>query len=151
MRRAVLLDAHGTLLELESPAPLLQRVLVERHGIAIELGDAHRALRTEIAYYRAHMHEGSDAGTVRALRSRCAEELRRALVPAAPAAAKLSSAEMTDALLASLVFTAFPDVGAGTYILAAGPTPDPSNATTTVTVTLQSSQARTGVTITVEQ
>ena len=111
MRRAVLLDAHGTLLELESPAPLLQRVLAERHGIAIELGDADRALRIEIAYYRAHMHEGTNADTVRALRSRCAEELRRALVPAAPAAAKLSSVEMTDALLGSLVFTAFPDVG----------------------------------------
>lgn len=110
MKRAVLLDAHGTLLELESPAPLLQRVLAERHGIAIELDDARRALSTEIAYYRAHMHEGTDAETVTALRARCAEELRRALAPAAPAAARLSSAEMTDALLGSIVFTAFPDV-----------------------------------------
>jgi len=108
--RAVLLDAHGTLLELEPPAPLLQRILAERHGIAVELGDAGRALAAEITYYRAHMHEGTDAAAVAALRARCAEALRRALVPAAPAAARLSPAEMTDALLGSLVFRAFPDV-----------------------------------------
>ena len=80
VKRAVLLDAHGTLLELESPAPLLQRVLAERLGIAVELDDAGvEALSTEIAYYRAHMHEGTDAETVAALRARCAEVLRRAL------------------------------------------------------------------------
>jgi len=109
VRRAVLLDAHGTLLELEPPAPLLQRLLADRHGIAVELGEARRALRAEIAYYRAHMREGRDARTVRALRARCAEELRRALTPAAPAVARLSPAEMTEALLGSLVFRAFAD------------------------------------------
>lgn len=120
MKRAVLLDAHGTLLELESPAPLLRRVLAERHGIAIELSDARRALSAEIAYYRAHMQEGRNADTVAALRQRCAEELRRALVPAVPAVAGLSSAEMTEALLGSLVFTAFPDVAPALRKIRAG-------------------------------
>ncbi len=110
VRRAVLLDAHGTLLELEPPAPLLRRVLSDRHGIAVNPAVARRALSAEIAYYRAHMQEGKDAGSVAALRARCAEELRRALMPAVPAVARLSPDEMTGALLGSLVFRPFPDV-----------------------------------------
>lgn len=110
MRRAVLLDAHGTLLELEPPAPLLRRVLADRHGIAVSAAEAQRALSAEIAYYRAHMHEGKDAGSVATLRGRCAEELRRALMPAAPAVARLSPDEVTGVLLGSLVFRPFPDV-----------------------------------------
>ena len=43
---------------------------------------AERAIAAEIRYYRAHMHEGRDAASVRALRARCAEALRAAL-PAA--------------------------------------------------------------------
>lgn len=109
-RRAVLLDAAGTLVELQPPAPLLHRILLERHGIAVSVAAASRGLRAEIAYYRAHMHEGSDAATVTALRARCAEELRRALRPAAPDVARLSSSEMTDALLGSLRFRVFEDV-----------------------------------------
>jgi len=112
VKRAILLDAHGTLLELEPPAPRLQRVLAERHGIAVELDVARRALIAEISYYRGHMHEGTDAAAVGALRARCAEELRRALAPAAPEVARLSSREMTDALLGSLVFRPFPEVRA---------------------------------------
>jgi putative hydrolase of the HAD superfamily len=76
----------------------------------VGLADAQRALSTEIAYYRSHMQEGKDAGSVAALRGRCAEELRRALMPAAPAVARLSPDEMTSALLDSLVFRPFPDV-----------------------------------------
>jgi FMN phosphatase YigB (HAD superfamily) len=44
------------------------------------------------------------------LRDRCAEELRRALRPAAPDIARLSRSQMTDALLGSLVFRPFEDV-----------------------------------------
>jgi putative hydrolase of the HAD superfamily len=110
VKRAVLLDAHGTLLELEPPAPLLQRILAERHGIVVELGDARRALIAEIAYYRAHMQEGTDPSAVAALRARCAEELRQALTPAVPGVARLSSAEMTNALRGALVFRPFPEV-----------------------------------------
>ena len=109
-KRAVLLDAHGTLLELEPPAPRLVRILADRHGIAVGADCARRALNAEIAYYLAHLQEGTDAASVAALRSRCAEELRRALGPDAPAVAGLGAAEMTSALLDSLVFRVFPDV-----------------------------------------
>lgn len=109
-RRAVLLDAAGTLIELQPPGPSLQRVLRERHGIAVSVDESARGLRAEIAYYRAHMHEGRDEATVAVLRARCAEELRRALLPAAPAVAGLSAREMTEALLESLVFRPFEDV-----------------------------------------
>lgn len=107
---AVLLDAHGTLVELEPPAPLLRRTLAERHGIAIEHDEARRALIAEITYYRAHMHEGTDGASVGDLRARCAEVLRAELVGAAPTLARLSAAEMTAVLLGSLVFRAFADV-----------------------------------------
>jgi putative hydrolase of the HAD superfamily len=110
VRRAVLLDAYGTLLELEPPAPRLARILAERHGIAVDVDCARRALSAEIAYYRAHMNEGTGVDSVAALRGRCAEVLRGALVPEAPAVARLGSAEMTSALLDSLVFRAFPEV-----------------------------------------
>jgi putative hydrolase of the HAD superfamily len=109
-RHAVLLDAAGTLVELQPPAPLLQRILLERHGIAVPLADSSRGMRAEIAYYRAHMYEGIDVATVTALRDRCAEELRRALRSAAPDVARLSRSEMTDALLGSLLFRVFEDV-----------------------------------------
>lgn len=112
--RAVLVDAHGTLIELEPPAPMLQRVLLQRHGIALPADVADAGMRAEIAYYRAHMHEGRDPGSVDALRSRCAEELRQSLLAAAPVVApavdRLSASEMTSVLLGALVFKVFDDV-----------------------------------------
>jgi Carboxypeptidase regulatory-like domain len=45
----------------------------------------------------------------------------------------------------------FDDLEAGTYIVAVGPTADPSNTTTTQQVNLQPSEARTGVKIMVDQ
>ena len=52
--RAVLLDALGTLVELEPPWPLLQGTLAARHGIAIASSEAKQAMLVEMAYYRAH-------------------------------------------------------------------------------------------------
>ncbi len=46
---------------------------------------------------------------------------------------------------------AFPAIDAGSYLVAVGPTSNPSNATTTKSVTVQPSQRRTGVTIRVSQ
>jgi hypothetical protein len=45
----------------------------------------------------------------------------------------------------------FDDIDANRYIVATGPTSDPSNATATVQVTVQPSAARTGVTILVDR
>jgi putative hydrolase of the HAD superfamily len=103
---AILLDALGTLVELQPPAPRLRRQLATRFDLAVSEAVAERAIAAEIAYYRAHLDEGRDAASVAALRRRCAEVLRSGL----PAPERLPLGEVTDALLASLAFTAFPDV-----------------------------------------
>jgi putative hydrolase of the HAD superfamily len=110
--RAVLLDALGTLLELQPPAPALRRVLQERHGLEVTLEQAERAVAAEIGYYRKHIGEGRDAVSVDALRERCAAELRRGLAVGVGADG-LTASEMTAALLAALVFRPYPEV-AGT-------------------------------------
>jgi putative hydrolase of the HAD superfamily len=101
--RAVFLDALGTLLDLEPPAPRLRAELAAR-GVAVDEAEAGAALRTEIAYYRAHHDEAVDADALSDLRDRCTEVLRGAL----PARAR-GVEDLRGALLASLRFTAFPD------------------------------------------
>jgi putative hydrolase of the HAD superfamily len=107
--RALLLDALGTLLELEPPAPRLRVELSERFGVSISETDAKRAIAAEIAYYRAHLDEGRDPDALAALRSRCAEALRDELSDHERVAA-IDNAALTGALLASLRFEAFADV-----------------------------------------
>jgi putative hydrolase of the HAD superfamily len=107
--RALLLDAMGTLLELEPPAPRLQRELAQRFGLEISETDAQRAIAAEIAYYRAHLDEGRDAAALAALRSRCAEALRDGL-PDDERFAAIDNAALTSALVASLRFEPFADV-----------------------------------------
>src|SRR5690349_16059311 len=58
--RAILFDALGTLLSFEPPAPHLRAALRERAGIDVGADAAERAIRAEIAYYRAHLDEGRD-------------------------------------------------------------------------------------------
>jgi putative hydrolase of the HAD superfamily len=99
--RAVLLDALGTLVHFEPPAPLLRAALRERLGIEVSEAAAAQAIRDEIAYYRAHLHEGRDAGSLADLRRRSAEAMRPALGV---------DADLTGVLLASLRFHAYPDV-----------------------------------------
>ena len=104
--QAVLIDAMGTLLRLEDPAPRLREALRARLGIDVGHGAAAAAIRAEIAFYRAHMHLGRDVGTLAALRERCAEAMR----PALPArAADLPGPELTAALLEALVFAPHAD------------------------------------------
>jgi len=105
---AILLDALGTLLALEPPAPRLRQVLADRFGLTLSSGQARDAIDAEIAYYRAHLGEGADAASLADLRARCAEVLRGAL-PASDAMTAVSPQALTGALLASLHFTAFPD------------------------------------------
>lgn len=108
-RRALLLDALGTLVALEPPAPALCGELAERFGIVVSEPQARRALAAEIAYYRSHLDEGRDAPSLAELRHRCAQVLRSSL-PASERLSALKLSSLTDALLASLRFTAFPDV-----------------------------------------
>jgi putative hydrolase of the HAD superfamily len=107
--RAILLDALGTLLELEPPAPVLRAELRQRFGVALSESDAERAIAAEIAYYRGHFDEGRDQASLAELRVRCAEVLREALTE--PVRAGLPTpAALVDSLLASLRFRAFPEV-----------------------------------------
>jgi putative hydrolase of the HAD superfamily len=106
--RALLVDALGTLVELEPPAPALRQELIARFGLEVDVAQAAVALRAEIAYYRSHLQDGRDADRLAALRGRCAEVLREAL-PASPRLAALDTPALTEALLASLRFRAFTD------------------------------------------
>jgi putative hydrolase of the HAD superfamily len=103
--RAVLLDALGTLLELEPPAPRLRRELRERCGLRVSLPEARAAVAAEIAYYRAHHDEGHDRAALAALRWRCGQVVRDAL----PGGRGVATRDVTAALLASLRFHAYPD------------------------------------------
>src|SRR5262245_57796016 len=82
--RAVLLDALGTLISFAPPAPRLRLSLRERTGIDVGEAAAKAAIRAEISYYRAHLHEGRDAASLAALRARCADAMRPALPLDAP-------------------------------------------------------------------
>lgn len=97
--QAVLLDAMGTLLTFEPPAPLLRAELRKR-GVDVSAAAAEAAIRDEIAYYRAHLHEGRDGPSLADLRHRAAEAMRPALGV---------DGDLTEALLASLRFHAYPD------------------------------------------
>jgi putative hydrolase of the HAD superfamily len=96
---AILFDALGTLLTFEPPAPHLRAALLERTGIDIGEAGAKAAIRAEIAYYRAHLHEGTDPEALHDLRVRCAAAMG---LPFAPDVA-------FDALMASLRFRAYED------------------------------------------
>ena len=108
MRRALLLDALGTLLELEPPVEPLRRELRARFGIELSAEEAAAALRAEIAFYRAHHDEASDRERLADLRRRAAEALRAALPEGL--ARELPLEPLTDALLAALRFRPFGEV-----------------------------------------
>jgi putative hydrolase of the HAD superfamily len=107
----VLLDAFGTLVTLDAPAPLLRALLAERLGVQVTEAEAAEALRAEVAYYRSHMHEGIDIERVALLHTHCAEVLRGAL-PADPAMSAAEPALMTELLLDTLRFKVFDEVPA---------------------------------------
>ena len=100
----VLLDALGTLVELQPPAPRLRALLAER-GFEVEEGRAGTAFAAEIAYYLEHNLEGSDRARLDDLRDRCAEVMIASLdLPG------LDHATGREVMLGSLEFVAFPDV-----------------------------------------
>jgi putative hydrolase of the HAD superfamily len=102
--RAVLLDALGTLVELQPPAPRLRRLL---HDFGFEVSEEQAAagFMAEIAYYLEHHLEGSDRERLERLRDRCADEMRRAL-----GIAELDHATARRTMLEALEFTPYPDV-----------------------------------------
>ena len=106
--KALLLDALGTLVRLDPPAPRLRVELAERFGLRVTESQAAEAIAAEIRYYRAHLDEGRDTASLAALRRRCAEALLQAL-PVSDALSSLGLDAMTEALLNSLHFGAFDD------------------------------------------
>ena len=74
MKRTVLVDALGTLVELEPPWEHLARALERTPDESLV-----RAVRAEMAYYREHSHEGRGAASLAELRGRCAAVLSQAL------------------------------------------------------------------------
>lgn len=102
--RAVLLDALGTLVELQPPAPRLRRLLAQA-GFEVSEERAAAGFAAEIAYYLDHHLEGADPERLERLRDRCAEEMRRALdLPG------LDHAGARRAMLGALEFRPYPDV-----------------------------------------
>jgi len=93
--RAVLLDALGTLVELEPPWIHLAEALGTPSDERLA-----RAVRAEMDYYREHSHEGRDAESLAELRGRCAEVLSR----------ELGRQISVETMMAAIRFRAFPDV-----------------------------------------
>ncbi len=99
----------GTLLTFEPPAPRLRAALRAATGADVGEDAARRAMRAEIAHYRAHLHLGADAAGLAELRRASAEAMRPELP--GPAAA-LPGEALLAALLEALRFHAYPEVHA---------------------------------------
>jgi putative hydrolase of the HAD superfamily len=103
VKPAVLLDALGTLVELQPPAPRL-RARLASEGFEVSEERAAAGFAAEISYYLAHHLEGSDRERLDDLRDRCAAAMMEALeLPG------LDHATARRAMLAALEFTPFPD------------------------------------------
>lgn len=107
----MLLDALGTLVELEPPAPRLRAQLRRHLGLSISEAAARRAMEAEMRYYRAHLDEGADESSLAGLRRRCAEALWRELGAELGGRAPRVD-ELVEALMSSLSFRAFQDAPA---------------------------------------
>jgi putative hydrolase of the HAD superfamily len=93
--KAVLLDALGTLVELEPPFERLATALGDR----VPRDRLERAMRSEMAYYRAHSHEGRDAASLADLRERSARILSDELGVEVP----------VETMMGAIRFRAYPD------------------------------------------
>jgi putative hydrolase of the HAD superfamily len=111
--QAVLLDALGTLVRLEPPAPRLQRSLRTRLGLDVPIDRCDAAMGAEMAYYGAHCARASDDAALAALRLECADVLADVL------AAGVNGAELLPCLTDAVAFTAFPDARPALDALAA--------------------------------
>ena len=104
--KAVLLDALGTLVRLEPPAPRLREQLSRLAGIEVDEETAARGFAAEITYYLANHLEGGDPAGLERLRSRCAREMARAM----DLDERLEPDLARRVMLESLEFSPYPDV-----------------------------------------
>ena len=100
----MLLDAFGTLVALEPPAPRLRSELRRTIGLELSAEAAETAFRAEIAFYLEHHLEGADERSLDDLRDRCAGVIAEAL-----ALERRALPGVREAMLASLRFSAHPD------------------------------------------
>ena len=114
----ITLDALGTLVALEPPAPLLAAQLRMR-GVDASEQQARFAIAAEIAYYRAHLASGCDEAGLERLRDRCAQVLREALEHAELKVNSISPVELREVLLAALRFRPYDEVPAALRALRA--------------------------------
>jgi len=103
--KAALLDALGTLVELERPWPHLVAELRAR-GVAVDEEDARRAMLAEMAYYKANHDDAKDLAGLKDLRRRCAGIVRGELGTALPVS------DVEDAMLAAIRFRPYAEVPA---------------------------------------
>ena len=100
----MLLDAFGTLVALDPPAPRLRSELWRTIGLEVSPETAEAAFRAEIAFYLGHHLEGADERSLEDLRDRCAGVIAGVL--------GLEPRELPgvrEAMLASLRFSAHAD------------------------------------------
>ena len=101
-----LLDALGTLVTFDPPAPRLRALLAERHGIEVAEEEAAAAMRAEIALYRREHDRASDRAGLAELRRDCAAALRGALPERAH---DIDVDELVPTLLDAIRFFAYPE------------------------------------------
>ncbi|MEO9176330.1 MAG: HAD-IA family hydrolase [Gaiellales bacterium] len=99
----MLLDALGTLVQLEPPAPLLQRSLCSRLGLDLSLDRCNAAMQAELRHYGANCARAHDAETLASLRLECADVLADVL------AAGPNGPEVLPCLTDAITFSAFAD------------------------------------------
>jgi len=101
---AVLLDAYGTLVELDDPFERLREAVRRHLGVDVDLEDAERAFRAEMIHYSRNCQTGADAESLAALRADCSGIILAELgLEAEPGAA--------DRMLSdAVVFRLLPDV-----------------------------------------
>ena len=99
----------GTLLTFEPPVPRLRAALRAATGADVGEEAARRAIRAEIAHYRAHLHLGADAAGLERLRHEAAAAMRPELPDPA---AGLPPDVLVGVLLDALRFHAYPEVPA---------------------------------------
>ena len=101
--KAALLDALGTLVELERPWPHLVAELRAR-GVSVREEDAERAMLAEMSYYKRNHDDAKDFAGLKDLRRRCAGIVQAELGTALPVAG------VEDAMLAAIRFRPYPEV-----------------------------------------
>jgi len=103
--RAVLLDALGTLVELDEPAARLRAALLERSGVDVGPAAAERGFGAEIGYYLEHQMRGGDVAGLERLRDDCATAMLEGI-----GSDELDHATVRAAMLEALAFAVFDDV-----------------------------------------